>query len=204
MDCQFESMGGDAFDRRASNIDDALMTLDPVAGLLLVAAFMILFASAALHKLRHFEQFETAFAAYDLLPGLTRRYGARAVPWLELAVALGLTARSSRALAAVGGIVLLLGYALAMAINLRRGRYGLACGCGGADEERPIAAWMVWRNALLALFLGTMLWPWGTRALSLIDGLTVACGAAAIVVVYLSLDELGRVLSRARDLPDSR
>ena len=180
------------------------MTLDPVAGLLLVASLMILFASAALHKLRHFEQFETVFKAYDLLPRPTRRYATRAVPWLELGVALGLPARSSRPFAAVGGIVLLLAYALAMTINLRRGRYGLACGCGGADEERPIAAWMVWRNALLALFLGAVLWPWSTRALSLVDGLTIACGAGAIVLVYLSLDELGRVVSRARNLPDSR
>jgi hypothetical protein len=180
------------------------MTLDPVAGLLLVASFMILYASAALHKLRHFEQFDSVFKAYDLLPRPTRRYAARALPWLELGVALGLPARSSRPFAAAGGIVLLLGYALAMAINLRRGRYALACGCGGVGEERPIAAWMVWRNALLALFLGTVLWPWSARALTLIDAFTIACGAGVIVLVYLSLDELGRVIWGAPDLPGSR
>jgi len=204
MNTGFESARRGAFDRGVSKIDDADMNLDPVPGLLIVACFVLLFASAALHKLRDAAEFDAAFAAYELLPRAARRYGARAVPWLELAVAIGLLARATRPLAAVTGSVLLLTYALAIAINLRRGRLELLCGCGGADQRRAIGAWMVWRNLGLGALLMAALWPWSARALSTTDVLTIVFGAGASVLMYLCLDELGQVLRRAADLPGSR
>jgi len=62
--------------------------------------------------------------------------------------------------ASAAGAALLLAYAAAIAINLQRGRRDLACGCGGPHERRPIAAWMVWGNLLLAGLLGAVLLPW--------------------------------------------
>jgi hypothetical protein len=180
------------------------MSLDPVIGLLIVGAFAILFASAALHKFGSRSQFEAVFAAYELLPRSLRRYGARALPWLELGVALGLLAGASRPLAALIGAALLLAYALAIAVNLRRGRHELACGCGGVQSLRPIAAWMVWRNAALALVLSTALWPWTSRGLWLTDALTITGGVGASVLIYLCLEELGQLARRVRDLPGSR
>jgi hypothetical protein len=94
--------------------------------------------------------------------------------------------------------VLLLVYASAIAINLGRGRRDLTCGCGGPNDKRPIAAWMVWRNVLLAGLLAVTLLPRGARAMSAADALTIGGGTAAAALLYMSLDSLlGRVAPRS-------
>jgi hypothetical protein len=180
------------------------MMLDPVIGVLIVAAFALLFASAALHKLRHLARFDEVFSGYGLLPRVRGLRVSWAIPVLESGVALGLLVSASRACAGAAGIVLLLGYAAAMAVNLRRGRRDIACGCGGPDERRPNAAWMAWRNLVLALLLGIALWPWRARALEFTDAMTIVFGLAAIVVVYMCLDRLGQVARRAKELQGLR
>jgi hypothetical protein len=186
-----------AIDRWLANLDDAPMQLDPVLGLLIVVCFAILFAGAAWHKFQHSQQFDLAFEAYELLPRAARRYGGRVIPLLELALAVGLLLRPTRLLSESAGALLLLSYALAIAINLRRGRHELICGCGGADERRPIAGWMVWRNVALALTLSAALLPWTSRTLSPTDTFTIVFGTAVIVLLYVCLDELDQVARRA-------
>src|SRR5271165_1253120 len=134
------------------------MSLDPAIGLLIMACIALLFASAAAHKLRDLATFNEIFSAYGLAPIISRARMAWLVPMLEIADAAGLAVKFSRPYAAALGMLLLLGYAAAIAINLKRGHRDLACGCGG-PERRPIAAWMVWRNALLALAAGVAFVP---------------------------------------------
>jgi Methylamine utilisation protein MauE len=174
--------------------------LDPVIGILIVASIALLFASAAIHKLRDPHRFDEVFSAYGLLPPAVGLRVSWAIPVLELGAALGLLMNRVRTLAGAAGVVLLLGYAAAMAVNLHRGRADIACGCGGADERRPIAAWMAWRNLALALLLTTALWPWNARTLQLTDALTIAFGLAVTVAIYLCLDRLGQVARRTREL----
>jgi len=175
------------------------MTLDPVFGMLLLGAFALLFGSASLHKWRNLQRFDEVFAAYGLVPPALRPL-ARGVPLLESAIALGLLGSASRRIACTGGALLLLCYAAAMAVNLRRGRRDIACGCGGPDERRPIAPFMVWRNGLLALALGVTLAPWTTRSLQATDWATIAFGIAAAAAVYACVDRLGQVMRQARML----
>src|SRR3569833_1286082 len=104
----------------------ASMTLDPAIALLLVAALALLFVSAGLHKLRDLRRFDEIFAAYDLLPGLARWHVSWGIPVAELGVAVGLLFDDFRPYAAAVGIVLLLVYATAIGINLKRGRRDLA------------------------------------------------------------------------------
>ena len=174
--------------------------IDPAVGALLAGAFALLFASAAFHKLLDPGHFAAAFRAYEVVPS---SLGAVAplVPLLELAVAAGvLTARSRSAGAAVGA-ALLLAYATAIAINLHRGR-DLDCGCGGPRERRPIGAWMVWRNVLLAALLAALRLPWTQRPLGAADALTIGAGTAVAALLYLCVEALfGRAtpyLTRAR------
>jgi hypothetical protein len=166
--------------------------LDPAVGTLLALLFALLFAGAALHKARAPRQFADVLAAYRVLPAAAVR-AAALVPLLELTVALGLLVPAVRPGAAVAGALLLLLYAAAIAVNLRRGRLELACGCGGADERRPIAAWMVVRNLLLALLLGSLVLPWQVRPLAAADLVTVVGGLAVASLLYASLE---RLLSR--------
>lgn len=167
--------------------------LDPAIGVLIIACCALLFASAALHKLRDRAHFTEVLRAYRVLPE-----GAVAlaplVPLAELVVAAGLLPPAARPGAALGGAALLLAYAAAIAVNLRRGRRELACGCGGPDDARPIAPWMVVRNLVLALLLALTLLPWEARAWLPTDGLTVGAGSAVATLLYACLD---RLLGRA-------
>jgi len=170
------------------------LSLDPAVASLVIACLVILFAAGALHKFRDLRRFDEIFSAYGLATVLARTRLSRLVPMLEAAVACGLLFNPTRTPAALLGMALLLLYAAAIAINLRRGRTDLACGCGGPDDRRPIAGWMVWRNAGLAVLAGVGTLPWSARPLLWTDLITVAGGALACCLVYLCLD---RLLGRA-------
>jgi hypothetical protein len=163
--------------------------LDPVIGVLIIACLALLLASAALHKLRDLRRFTEILRAYRLLPAGAERL-APLVPLTELALAVGLLITPLRALAISLGIVLLLGYAAAIAVNLARGRRDLDCGCGAGDAARPIAPWMIARNLVLVLLLTVSLTPWQLRPLSPTDALTVGAGLAVAALLYESLDRL--------------
>jgi hypothetical protein len=180
------------------------MMLDPAVGLLLVATVALLFGSAGVHKLRDLRRFDEIFAAYGLVPVVSRLRLSWGVPVLELAVAVGLLFDGSRLYAALTGIVLILAYASAIRINLRRGRRDLACGCGGPNDRTPIALWMVWRNIIVALVLVGALAPWGARPLGFTDAVTVVCGLLTVALIYLCIDQLMGNVQRAAHLRGSR
>jgi hypothetical protein len=168
---------------------DELIMIDPAIGALLAGALALLFFSAALYKLRDLGYFAEILAAYELLPAGVAP-AARLLPLFELAVGAGLLSGGLRPTAAAAGAVLLLLYAAAIAINLRRGRNDLSCGCGGTYQRRPIAAWMVYRNLALAAALLALRVPWLPRPLSAADALTIGAGIATAALLYMGLDRL--------------
>lgn len=162
--------------------------LDPAIGVLLIACFAALFASAALHKLGDLPHFTEVLRAYRVLPEGAVRF-APLVAVAEAAVAVGLALTAARFEAALAGAALLLAYAAAIAVNLGRGRRDLACGCGGPDA-RPIAPWMVARNLTLALLLVMTLLAWKTRPLLPTDAVTIGGGTVIATLLYACLDRL--------------
>jgi hypothetical protein len=164
--------------------------LDPAIGCLIVGCFALLFLGAARHKLRDRQRFAEIFAAYGMAPAVNRWRLSWLVPLCEIAVALGLLAARTRMAAAAAGAGLLLSYALAIAVNLRAGRTAIACGCGGLDQRRPIAAWMAWRNLLLAAVLAVAMLPWNARALEWTDGATIGLGLLAMALLYACAERL--------------
>ena len=178
--------------------------LDPVIGILIVACFATLFASAAIHKFRDLTRFDAVFEAYGLPSLYTRLRASRVIPVLEMMIALGLLGGAARGYAVAAGVILLIAYAAAIALNLWRGRRDIACGCGATDEERPIATWMVWRNVMLASLLGAALWPWAPRQLVVTDALTIAGGVSALVLLYLACERLFSAAARAQALRSPR
>lgn len=176
--------------------------LDPAVGALLAGCYALLFASAALHKLLDLPRFAAVVDAYALLPGSPRL--AWLAPLSESTVAIGMLSGVARPWAGFFGAALLALYAAAIAINLRRGRTDLACGCGGPNERRPIAPWMVWRNLALAVLICGAALKWGERPMVAVDALTVAAGVATAALLYVSLDRLlGQVVPRVRLLQGS-
>lgn len=112
-----------------------------------------IFASAALGKLRHRVLFPGVLANYRILPeGLVAPVAA-ILPWAELALALvliGGAVAGPWAPAVLAAMALLLLFAWAMAVNLRRGRAKIDCGCGHSALRQPLAWPLVVRNAVLA------------------------------------------------------
>lgn len=164
--------------------------LDPTIAYLIMAATALLFASAAVHKLSSPAQFTEIFAAYKVLPDALSRRLAWAIPCAELGISVCLLWPVTRNVAIPAAMALLLAYAAGIAINLRRRRFDLDCGCGAARDRRVIAAWMVWRNLMLAGFLTIALLPWSSRGLHLTDVLTLAGGLLVAVILYAAADRL--------------
>jgi hypothetical protein len=164
--------------------------LDPAFGYLIIAGIALLFATAGAHKLRDLTRFAEAFAAYRVLPRALAQRLAWLIPSLELGVAASLSWGPSRRMAAVAAIAVLIAYASGLGINLLRGRRDLDCGCVTARDRRAIAAWMVWRNLILAAVLGITVLPWSPRAFNLIDWLTVMGGLTVGVTLYAAADRL--------------
>lgn len=182
-----------------------MSALDPVFVAVLVGGYTLLFLPAAVHKWRDLAVFEAVLAAYRLLPRGALPVAARAVPLLEAAAALGLWGAATRPLAVGTVEVLLLAYALAIGVNLARGRTDLDCGCTGPLERRPVAAWMVWRNGGLALAALPLLWPSAARPLVALDVFSVAAALLTVALLWLASDRLwGQVAPRGAALKASR
>jgi hypothetical protein len=183
----------------------AAPVLDPGIGYLIVLAFALLFVHAALGKWRSLAAFGGVLGNYRLLPASLVAALAVLVPALETGVALLILASASRPWATATGVALLLAYAFAIVVNLRRGRYDLDCGCAGPADRRPIAAWMVWRNLVLAAALALAGVPWSARPLAWTDLITIGGGLAVLTLLYVALDRLlGQVMPRTAALRGAR
>ncbi len=121
------------------------------------AAFVaLIFLRAVLHKTADLMRFEGIVADYRLAPHWALPVLRFLIPGLELTCAVALAWAGSRLLGSLAAALLLIGYGAAMAVNLRRGRIEIDCGCGGAPER---LSWvLVFRNlAFVALLVPSVL-----------------------------------------------
>lgn len=163
------------------------------------------FLAASLSKLVSWAEFRAAVAAYHLLPERLVSVVGSLVPPLELACGLALLLGAGLPLAGLVSGVLLVAFAVAIAMNLIRGR-DIECGCGGPGARRRISWPLVARNVVLAAFgfllaatpptAGTVAGiPWPARAAvtpstatpPLIIGSVLAVLAAAVTAEALRL-----------------
>jgi hypothetical protein len=142
------------------------------------AAFIgLVFAHAAWHKLSDFGAFMGFVADYQVTPEPAVESVSRLVATAEVAVPLALIFNGTRHSGALLAMVLLLGYAAAIGLNLLRNRRQISCGCGGAEQ---LLDWpLVIRNVVLA----------GIARLVLLSSLPSLSpgGAAAAVAAGLTL-----------------
>lgn len=165
------------------------MTVDPsivLAGRLLGA---LVFAAAVAGKIRHRHELPGVVANYRLLPESLAATAAWIVVGLECAVVLSLVSGAWLAAGATLAIALLAGFALAMGINLVRGRHEIDCGCFQSGLRQRLSALLLVRNFLLAALLTALLAAPAADAsvLQWVDGL--GAGLAGYVL-YLVLGEL--------------
>lgn len=170
-----------------------LSAIDPVVDLTLRGCLALLLASAAFHKLRDPAAFGLSLLRYDLLPAALVPAAATLLICVEVALAATLLFAGA---APAGAAVLLAAYGAAMAVNLRRGRFDLDCGCAGPGASTPISAWLVARNAVLAATALMLTLPVADRPLVWIDAVTLVAATSALSACWLASERLLALVPR--------
>ena len=169
----------------------ATMTAVPGLGVVGLAGALgvgMIFTHAGISKLRHRELMAGIVANYRLLPEPLVVPVARALPVVELTLGLALLAGGQR-VAVLPAALLLLLFAAAMAINVRRGRTHIDCGCGRSQLRQTVSWPLVWRNLVLAaLVLPRLLPAPGTGGLDLA---TAIVGGASLFLMILLFNAIG-------------
>ena len=159
-----------------------------ILGLAGAMAVGLVFVLAGLAKLLHRELFVGVIANYRLLPAALVGPAALLLPPVELALGTALLL-SGHWLAALGSMVLLLVFAAAMAINIRRGRSQIDCGCGRSQLRQPLSWLLVGRNVVLAALLLPRLLP--SPAVSATDLMIALAGGLAIFLIVQLFNAIG-------------
>lgn len=167
----------------------ANLSIDPIFLLIIRLTLGVVFAVAVTHKLREFPHFLETVADYKLAPRWLTPAFAGLVVALEVVTVLALLTPDFGNTGLLLAVGLLLLYALAIGINLLRGRRGIDCGCTVGASEQPISGWLVGRNLLLALCAVTGLQA-TTRALGLWDYGVATCAACAAYLLYTAVNQL--------------
>jgi len=177
------------------------VTLDPAMSWLLGLGIALLFGIAAGHKLADRERFLAVLGNYDLVPARLVPLAGMAIVAAEVGAALLLVLPPVRTLGAYLSVALLAAYALAIAINLLRGRTRIDCGCLGFGRHDRIAWTMVARNLVLIALALALLLPASPRRLVAFDVLTISASLAAIALLVATLVRLGALPVDRRGAP---
>jgi len=164
--------------------------IDPAVSL--TAAFTVagILIATATPKLRALPYFEEIVVEYRILPEGLSRLLARGLPWIELVLAVALLSTVTRSLAAGAVALLVTAFALAIGINLLRGRSRIDCGCG-VTEGTSVLIWpMLGRNVFLLILLAVAACDSSGRSLVLADALCVVVGGGALIGLYMTADYL--------------
>jgi hypothetical protein len=117
-----------------------------VSGAAATIASLVLIVAGVM-KVRDASSFASQIAAYQIVPRTVATGMGRTLPFLEIAAGLLLLLRPR-----LGGplcSLLFLSFAVAVQINLLRGRTELVCGCFGASGRQPIRPSHVAMNLML-------------------------------------------------------
>lgn len=169
-----------------------MYALDPVVSTIIALGIALLFGAAALHKLEDWSRFRTALAGYGLVPASLNPAAALSLVALESVTAAMLPFTASRPVGAFLAATLLVSYALAIGVNLMRGRTSIDCGCLGAGQRNRIGGWMVIRNLGLAAATLAATLPTTDRSLTALDLVTIAGAVLALAALYAAQDSLQR------------
>jgi hypothetical protein len=172
--------------------------IDPAISWTIAISLAVLFVSAASHKLRDPARFREVLRNYRLLTEILVPTAAVLLIALELTAVVLLLVVDTRMAGALLSAGMLAIYAVAMAINLLRGRVNLDCGCLGIGARQPVRWWMVGRNVALAAIALLTVPPMMPRELTALDGVTIACATLSLALLYTAQSLLGAAGVRLR------
>lgn len=163
--------------------------MDPVIHSILVISLSLLFFAAAIGKLSDYLAFKRVLVNYRLFPRGSEVLIAPVVLILELGTGLGLLFSGTRFSATVLATVILSVYALAITINLLRGRTNIDCGCMGRSSQTISSALPI-RNLVLVLTALLILVPTHNRELMWLDFVVLVAGVLALSLCYAASNQL--------------
>lgn len=170
--------------------------IDPVFYWSISIVLAMLWCRAAINKLYASKEFTQLFAAYHLFPQSLAPSMAMILPCVELLVALLLLLPETQIEGGLASGALLSIYAMAMALNLLRGRNHIDCGCHFGSSQ-TISWLLVTRNMLLACLSLILLFPVVTRLLSGGDILLIGAFCFVIGLSGMMLEALSNLRSAA-------
>jgi hypothetical protein len=150
---------------------------------------IILFVEAAIHKSVTYKDFVGIISGYRLIPISLVWTAAAFVIFAEYLAIISLLLMLP--FLKYLGAVMLVGYAIAIQINVVRGRTEIDCGCGG--QSMPISQSLVSRNLVIAILLA---WSTNTVGFAGLVGYgfvywILVCGTVLVgYLFYLSYNQL--------------
>jgi hypothetical protein len=163
-----------------------LVLAHPDALIAIRTLIALVFLGAAIGKMRNWRIFQGVVANYRLLPQVLVGPVAYALPPVEAAIGATLSTGLFAPWPEDAAAGLLAAFAVAIGINLLRGRRQIDCGCFQGVLKQPLRWVLVIRNALLALLLLAA----GTAPSGRPDGWTVATGVLAGGALFIVLQSL--------------
>jgi hypothetical protein len=167
--------------------------MDPVVTKTISIAFGILLLVSARHKLRALDAFRAVLLDYQFLPPALVPFAAWAIAGAEMVIGIlwFVGGAVPTLLAASLTALLLATYALAVAINLLRGRVHISCGCGLSASGSEQLSWgLVLRNGALVAVAIAAAFPVLVRELQWLDYLTLLAALSATTLLYVASTQL--------------
>ena len=153
----------------------------------------LVFAAAAIAKLTAWSELPGVVQNFRVLPRTLVMPVALLLPLLEAAIAPGILVNETRSVAALAAAVLFTVFGAALAMNYRRGRRQIDCGCFRSDLKQPISIAVIVRNCFLAVCALLLLLPAGAAAaLSPLAWAIAVAAAVTLFLCYLSVGLLFR------------
>ena len=170
------------------------MLLDPLIVKAISIGLGLMFVVAAYHKLTDAAHFRVTLLEYQVMPEWLVAPASRIIPVIELLLGgAWLVGYAGQGMTAIGSALLLGIYALAIAINIRRGRVHFDCGCGfggSSEHEQYLSGGLVFRNTVLIAAALVTLAPASPRALGFGDYLTLLAALLAGALLFGAANQL--------------
>lgn len=168
--------------------------LDPLIIKAISIGLGLMFLLAAYHKLKNGAEFRVTLLEYQLLPEWVVSPVSRIIPTVEILLGGSwLLSWYGQGMVAIASASLLGLYALAIGINLYRGRVHFDCGCsfGGKDDsEQFLSGGLVVRNLILIAAALVTLLPATSRSFSAGDYATLVAVLLATTLLYAAANQL--------------
>ena len=170
------------------------MLLDPLILKVISTGLGLMFLVAAYHKLSEAMQFRITLLEYQVIPEALVAPASRVIPIIELLLGgAWLLGYYRDGLTATGSALLLGVYALAIGINIQRGRVHFDCGCGfggKSDNEQYLSGGLLIRNIVLIAAALVTLIPAAPRMIGFSDYLTMLAALLAGALLFGAANQL--------------